>query len=177
MRATGCVAALAMVVVGCQSITRGSATADRADVPAYRASVSSSVEASASRSAAKEAERQARLAKEAVHRTCDLLSSSSVDAVAAVNAYVSAYNDNASDLVAKAGPAIVALNGSAAQVEGSLSDLLAPELTAALRAWVDASRALAGAIAADVGMTEFNAAVEGLNTAQQTALDRCDAAY
>ena len=52
------------------------------------------------------------------------LSTSSVNAVDAVNAFVVAYNGNAPDVDAKTGPAIAALNTSADQVASSLSEPL-----------------------------------------------------
>ncbi|WP_163802059.1 hypothetical protein [Mycolicibacterium sediminis] len=166
-----------MIVVGCQSITSGSASLDSADVPLYRASTSSSIEASVSSSAARESERQESVAKEAVHTSCEALSSSSVDAIAAVNGYVDAVNENSMDLVAKAGPAVDALNRTADVVAGSISDPLAPDLRDALTAWVDAARALASAIAADAQTSEFNSAIDRVNDSQGVALNLCDAAY
>lgn len=175
--ALGAAAAVAMVVVGCQSITDGAATLDGTDVPLYRASVSSSSAASASSSAAREFERQAKRTQAAVHTACDALSTTSVDAIGAVNGYVTAYNENAPDLVERVGPAVVALDASAAAVSEGITELLTPELAGALTEWVDASRALAAAISADAGMSEFNAAIDRVNGAQDAALDLCDAAY
>ena len=110
LRATGLVvgglAALAMVVVSCNSVTQGSATIDRADAPVYRASVSASAEESSASSSAQESERQASASNTAVHTSCEALSSSSVDAIDAVNKYVDAYNNNAPDIAASSGPAI-----------------------------------------------------------------------
>lgn len=173
----GCAAGLLMVVVGCQSVTQGDATVDAADPPVYRASVSASSEESAASSSARESQRQSSSSTKAVHTACDALSSTSVDAVAALNGYVGAYNDNAPDVVAKAVPAIDALNRSADEVAGSISEPLSPELRAALTGWVDAARALATAVAKDAGMDEFNSAVGRLNDSQAAALGLCDAAY
>ncbi len=166
-----------MVVVGCTSVTRGTPQIDVADAPAYRASVSASLEASASVSSARESERQASLTTEAVHNSCDALSSSSVDAIAAVNAYVDAFNEDSSDVLAKSGPAIDALNRSADLVTASLSDALSPQLRDGLVSWVDAARGVARAIAEEYGPAEFNAAVGHLNDAKSVALDLCDASY
>lgn len=166
-----------MIAVGCQSVTEGDATVDAADPPVYRASVSLSSEEAAASSSALESERQSSLTTKAVHTACEALSSSSVDAIAALNGYVAAYNDNAPDVVAKAAPAIDALHRSADLVAGSISDPLAPELKAALTGWVDAARALAAAVAGDAGMDDFNAAVGRLNDSQAAALRLCDAAY
>jgi hypothetical protein len=173
----GSLAALAMIVVGCNSVTQGSATIDRADAPVYRASVSASADESSSSSSARESERQASTSKEAVHTACEALSSSSVDAIDAVNKYVDAYNKNPADIGATAGPAIDSLNHTADLVTRSLSEPLSPDLKGALIGWADAARALAAAIAGNAGMDDFNAAIGKLNDSKTLALDLCDAAY
>ena len=173
----GGLAAIAMIIVGCTSITQGSAEIDRADAPVYRASVSASSEESAASSSSRESERQASLTTQAVHSSCEALSSSSVDAISAVNNYVDAFNKNAADAVAKAPPAIDALNHSADLVGRSVSDPLSPDLRDALNAWVDAARGLAAAIAGNFGPDEFNAAITKLNDTKTDALNLCDAAY
>jgi hypothetical protein len=173
----GSLAAMAMIIVGCTSVTQGSAEIDRADAPVYRASVSASIEESAASSSSRESERQASLTTQAVHSSCEALSSSSVDAITAVNNYVDAFNRNASDAAAKAPPAIDALNHSADVVGRSISDPLSPDLRDALNAWVDAARGLAAAIAGNFGPDEFNAAITKLNDTKTTALNLCDAAY
>lgn len=173
----GISAAAAMVVVGCSSVTEGSAQVDAAEAPVYRASVSASLEESAASSSARESERQSSITKEAIHSSCETLSSTSVEAITAVNAYVDAFNKNASDVPAKARPAIDALNHSADQVARSISDPLAPELRDALNAWVDAARGVATAIEGNYGPDEFNAAISKLNDTKTTALNLCDAHY
>ena len=173
----GGLAAGAMVIVGCTTITQGAAEIDRADAPVYRASVSASAQESAESSSSRESERQSSLTKQAVHSSCEALSSSSVDAITAVNNYVEAFNKSAADATAKAAPAIDALNHSADLVAGSVSDTLAPNLRDALNAWVDAARGLATAIAGYYGPDEFNAAISKLNDTKTTALNLCDAAY
>jgi hypothetical protein len=174
--ALGAPAGLAMVVVGCASVTGGTATVDKADAPIYQASVSASLAESAASSSTRESERQASITTEAVHTSCEAISNSSAEAISSVNAYVDAYNQNA-DVVASAGPAIGALNGSADQVSGSLSDPLGPELNGALTRWVDAARAVAAAIETDIGPSPFNDAINELNDSRTVALDLCDAAY
>ncbi len=174
--ALGVPAALAMVVVGCSSVTSGTATVDKADAPVYQASVSASIAESAASASARESERQASITKRAVHTSCEALSNSSAEAITAVNGYVDAYNQDA-DVAATARPAIDALNGSADQVAGSLSDPLGPELSGALTRWVDAARAVASAIATDIGPGPFNDAINQLNDSRTVALDLCDAAY
>ena len=54
----GSLAAAAMIIVGCTSVTEGTAKVDAADAPVYRASVSASIEESAASSSARESERQ-----------------------------------------------------------------------------------------------------------------------
>lgn len=173
----GLSAAAAMVVVGCSSVTEGSAQVDRAEAPVYRASVSASLEESAASSSARESERQSSITKEAIHSSCETLSSTSVDAITAVNAYVDAFNNNAGDAPAKAGPAIDALNHSADMVARSIADPVGPELKDALNGWVDAARGVATAIGGNYGPDEFNAAITRLNDTKTTALNLCDAAY
>lgn len=173
----GILAGMAMIIVGCNSVTSGTPTVDRADAPVYRASVSASIEESAASSSSRESERQASMTTQAIHTSCEALSSSSVDAITAVNNYVDAFNQNAADAAAKAPPAIDALNHSADQVARSVSDTLAPELRDALNAWVDAARGLATAIAGNYGPDEFNAAITKLNDTKTSALNLCDAAY
>ena len=173
----GSLAGFAMIVVGCTSVTSGSPTVNAGDAPLYRASVSASIEESAASSSSKESERQHASSTEAVHTSCEALSSSSVDSITAVNDYVKAFNDNAPDAAAKAGPAIDSLNHSADLVAQSISDPLSPELRDALNAWVDAARGVANAIAGNYGPDEFNSAVAKLNDVKTKALDLCDQAY
>lgn len=173
----GLSAAAAMVVVGCSSVTEGSAQVDAADAPVYRASVSASLAESAASSSARESERQVSITREAIHSSCETLSSTSVEAITAVNAYVDAFNRSAGDVPAKAGPAIDALNHSADMVARSIADPLGPELTNALNGWVDAARGVATAIAGNYGPDEFNAAITRLNDTKTTALNLCDASY
>lgn len=173
----GSLAGLAMIIVGCTSVTTGSAKVNAADAPVYRASVSASAEESAASSSSKEAERQQSMTTEAVHNSCEALASSSVDSITAVNDYVKAFNSNDPDAPSKAGPAIDSLNHSADSVAQSISDPLTPELRDALNAWVDAARGVANAIAGNYGPEEFNTSVSKLNDVKTTALDMCDAAY
>ena len=86
-----------------------------------------------------------------------------MDSITAVNDYVKAFNENAPDAQAKAGPAVDSLNHSADLVAPSISDPLSHELKDALNAWVDAARGVANAIAGNYGPDEFNAAVTKLN--------------
>ena len=176
-RVVGSLAGLAMIIVGCTSVTDGSPKVNATDAPLYKASVSASAEESAASSSSKEAERQESMATEAVHASCEALASSSVDSITAVNDYVQAFNSSAPDAPSKAEPAIDSLNQSADTVAASMSDPLSPELRDALNAWVDAARGVANAIAGNYGPDEFNAAVSTLNDVKTTAIDMCDAAY
>ncbi len=172
----GCLAAVAMVIVGCTSVTSGTVTVDKADAPLYRASISASAADSAESSSSKESERQKSSTTSAIHSSCEALSSSSVDAITAVNDYVGAYNENG-DVAGAARSAADALNQSADAVERSLTDLLGPDLHNALTEWVSAARAVATAISGDVGPDAFNDGVSRLNDAKTAALDMCDKAY
>ena len=174
--AVGSLAAVAMIIVGCTSVTPGAAEINRADAPVFRASVSASIQESSASSSSRESARQASSSTQAIHTSCDALSSSSVDAVTAVNNYVDAYNRN-DDVASKLGPAIDALNHSADAVARSISDPLAPDLRDALNAWVDAARGVANAIAGNYGPDQFNAAITKLNDTKTTALNMCDRAY
>ena len=166
----GVSAALAMVVVGCSSITNGNATADGVEAPDYRASVASSV-------AVSESEHQVAVTKAAVHTSCDALSSSTVAAIDAVNDYVDAFNNDAPEAPAKIGPAVDALNRSADQVVGSLSGSLSPDLTKVLNAWADSARQLAKVLSGNPGPDEFNDAIGQLNDSKTAAGAACAAAY
>ncbi|MBU8812312.1 hypothetical protein [Mycolicibacterium goodii] len=175
--ALGGSAVIAMVVVGCSTVTGGTAQVDPAEAPVYRASVSASIEASSLTSAARESERQATLTQRAIHTVCEDLSTSSVDAIDAVNAYIEAANNNSPDMAAKAGPAVDALNRSADLVTAGVNDTLPADLRGALTEWVDAVRAVSSAISGNASPDVFNAASDRSNAARTAALDRCDAAY
>ena len=87
-----------------------------------------------------------RSSKTAVHTSCEALSSSSVDAVDAVNAYVDAYNNNAPDIGgASPGPRSTRSIAALTWCRAACPTPLSPELTTALNGWVDAARALAAA--------------------------------
>jgi hypothetical protein len=173
---SGMAAGLMMAVLGCSSVTGGSATIDTADAPNYRASVSASVEASAATSSARESERQESLTTEAVHTACESMSTSSADAIDGLNVYVDATNAG-SDGIETEGPAAEALNGSADLVLADINETLPADIRDALNAWVDAARATAAAVLSRVPAGEFNDAVGLLNDSRAIALNLCDAAY
>lgn len=139
--------------------------------------MSVSISQSAASSSARESERQASLTTKAIHDTCETLSTSSADAIHAVNAYVSAFNSGAPDLSAAEGPAVDALNKSADAVAGSVTDAIPDELKAAFKDWVDGSHATASAILAHAGPQEFNSTIQSLNDTRSNALSLCDATY
>jgi hypothetical protein len=173
----GSLATLAMIIVGCSSVTDGSPKVNAKEAPIYRASMSASLEESAASSSARESERQESLTTEAIHNSCEALSSSSVDSITAVNDFVKAINENAPDAEAKRGPAVDSLNNSADLVARGISDPLPPELRDSLNAWVDAARGVANAIGGHYGPDEFNASVTRLNDTKTDALNLCDALY
>lgn len=114
---------------------------------------------------------------QAVQASCEAMSTSSADAIAAVNTYVDAFNSDPVGAEGGAQAAVDALNQSADLVSGSMTDTLPPELRDALNGWVDAARGVATAIAGNYPAEDFNSAIAQLNDSKTTALDRCDAAY
>jgi len=175
---TGLLATVLIVIVGCTTVSNGTAVVDTRAAPAYRTSVSISLSESAVTSSARESQRLASLTTAAVHRSCDVLAASSVDAITAVNAYVAAFNSGGStEAASKEGPAIDALNHTADAVSGSLGPELSPQLHDGLIGWADAARDVAGVISSHGSPDDFNAAVSRLNDAKSKALNLCDAAY
>ncbi|MGE2733304.1 hypothetical protein [Mycolicibacterium vaccae] len=175
--ASGILAAVAMVGVGCTNVTGGGAEVSDAEAAQYRASVAASSSAAAASSRAREAERQAAQTVEAIQRSCEQMSSSSAEAVGAVNTFVDGLNEGPATAAPAMGPAIDALNNSADLVNGTLSEALPPDLRDALNSWIGASRGVASAIAGNYPIEEINTAIARLNDAKTVALDRCDAAY
>lgn len=171
-------AALAVfAAAGCTTVTGGDAGVDAAEAPAYRTSVSVSSSQSVASSSARESERQAALTTAALRSSCETLSISSADAIDAVNAYVSAFNDEGGDVETTEGPAVDALNQSAAAVDDSVTDVMPPELSDAFAAWADGAFAAAEAISSQVTPAEFNEIIGELNDARSEALSLCDATY
>ena len=174
--ALGCVAAALIGIVGCTSVTNGTATPDTNVAPAYRQSVSASVSASSATSRVRESQRQQSLTTRAVHTSCDSLASSSKDAIDKVNAYVSAFNEGHSTGPAE-GPAIGALNDSATTVSNSFSDALSQQLRDAFNAYIDAAHGVANAIGTHASIPEFNRRVDQLNDTKTKALKLCLASF
>jgi K+-transporting ATPase c subunit len=112
-----------------------------------------------------------------MHSSCDTLSSTSADAIEAVNAYVSAYNEEGGDVESTESPAVDALIRSAEAVDASISDVMPPELVDALAGWVDGARSTAEAISSRVAPSEFNQVIGDLNDARSVASTLCDATY
>lgn len=171
------VAAVSMGAVACTSVTGGDATVNAGEAPAYRTSVSISSSQSAASSSSRESERQASMTTQAVHDTCETLSTTSADAIDAVNAYVDAFNKTGGDVAQAEGPAVDGLNQSADAVESSISDMVPKEVKDAFQAWIDGARATADAITGKASPSEFNKVVGQLNDARSSALQLCDATY
>jgi len=166
------------VVGGCTTVTGGHSTANGADVPVYRSSVTASVSASVSRSAARESERRESQTVEAIHAACETMSTTSADAIDAVNAYVDAMNgDAAEDPAAAEAPAADALNQSADEVAANLDGALPQEVRDALRAWIDAAHQAATTVPEHQSPEQFNVAIRRLNDTRSDALNLCDAHY
>ena len=164
-------AQLVLHAVGCFA-DHGIARATQAQV-AERAGVS----VSAASSSARESERQASLTTQAMHDTCETSSTTSADAIDAVNAYVRAFNQGGPNVTATEQPAVEALNQSADAVASSMTAAIPQDLKDAFDAWVDGARATAKATADRVSPSEFNNAVDSVNETRSVALTLCDATY
>jgi hypothetical protein len=105
------------------------------------------------------------------------LSTTSADAIDAVNAYVSAFNEADGDTTSAEGPAVDSLNQSADAVETSISDIVPDEVKDAFMEWVDGARTTAEAITGNVDPSEFNQVIDDLNAARSDVLRLCDATY
>lgn len=138
-------------------------------------SVSSSQ--SVASSSARESERQASMTTQAVHTSCETLATTSADAIDAVNAYVTAFNQEGGDMATTEGPAVDALEQSAEAVQGSLSDIVPKDLQGAFTDWVDRAQETADAIIKHAGPGQFNKIIGDLNDARSKALRLCDATY
>jgi hypothetical protein len=176
--AAGLTAAGLMVVVGCTSVTSGAPVADSNDAQSYRSWIANSLSQSAASVSERESTRRESATAEAVANACEVLSSTSVDAVTAINAYVNAAGKgNPADVAAKAQTAVDSLNRGADVITATLSTPLLPQMADALRAWVDATRAVAAAIGERYGQREFNAVVDSFNQANGAALDTCGGSH
>ncbi|ORB82967.1 hypothetical protein B1987_02960 [Mycobacterium kansasii] len=176
VQAFGCVAVLLMAILGCTSVTEGTATPDTKVAPAYRSSVSVSVSASSVTSSVRESQRQQSLTTKAIRSSCDTLATTSKDAIDKVNAFVAAFNAGRSTGPTE-GPAIEALNNTASSVTGSLSDALSRQMRDALNAYADAALAVANAIGTHAPTGEFNRRVDQLNDTKTKALKMCMASF
>lgn len=175
--AVGGMAALGFFTVGCTTVTGGGGTANSGEAPAYRTSVSLSSSQAAATSSARESERQAARTTQAVHDTCETLSTTSADAIDAVNAYVGAFNAPDGDTESTAGPAVDALDQSADAVEKSITEIVPEKLKDAFMAWVDGARTTSDAITRKAPPAEFNTIIDDLNGARSDVLRLCDATY
>jgi hypothetical protein len=166
-----------MVAMGCTATTEGDPTANAGEAPAYRTSISVSSSQSVASSIARESERQAAMTTQAVHTTCETLSTTSADAIDAVNAYVGAFNSDGADTAAAEGPAVDGLSQSADAVEKSITDIVPDEMKDAFMQWVDGARTTADAITRKASPSEFNEIINDLNAARTDVLQLCDATY
>jgi len=173
----GGAAGLCMAVVGCTAVTEGDPTANSGEAPAYRTSMAVSSSQSAASSSVRESQRQASMTTRAVHTTCETLSTTSADAIDAVNAYVGAFNDAGGDTSGTEGPAVDSLNQSAEAVQNSISDIVPDQVRDAFMEWVDGARATADAISRRADPSEFNQVIDELNAARSDVLRLCDATY
>jgi hypothetical protein len=173
-QALGMTATSLLVVVGCTSITAGTPAVNTSDAASYRAWAAESSSRSASEASARESTRRESMTAEAVADGCELFSSSSVDVVTAINGYVNASaGGNEEDVQIKAQAAVDVLNRAADSVGSSLNTPLLPAMADAFRVWVDATRAVAKAIAERYAQPEFNADVGKFNQANNDALNTC----
>jgi hypothetical protein len=163
-------------LLGCTAVVDGSAHVDARDAPEYRTSVSSSISESAASSSAKESEHQQSATTEAVHTACEAMSTSSADAIDALNSFVDSMNARG-DPTATEGPAAAALNSSADQVGSGLSATLPQDMQDAFNSWIDAAHAAATAVTGHLSPSDFNDAVTRLNDSRANALNLCDARY
>lgn len=166
-----------VLAMGCTSTTGGDPSADAGDAPAYRTSMSVSSSQSVASSRARESQRQAAMTTQAVHTTCETLSTTSADAIDAVNGYVGAFNADAADTAAAEGPAVDELRRSAEAVEKSITDVVPDEMRKAFMQWVDGARTTADAITRRASPSEFNQIINRLNSARSDVLRLCDATY
>jgi hypothetical protein len=165
-----------MGIVGCTTVTNGTATPDTKVAPAYRQSVSASVSASAATSSIRETQRQQSLTTRAVRTSCDSLATTSSAAIDKVNAFVGAFNAGRNTGPME-GPAIDALNDSASTVANSFSDALSTQMKDAFNAYIDAARGVANAIGTHAPTGEFNKRVNQLNDTKTKALKLCLASF
>ncbi len=174
----GLIATALLVVVGCTSIKDGTPAADTADAASYRTWVANSLSQSAAAASERESTRRESETAEAVANACEVLSSTSVEAVTAINAYVSAVATRQdADVAAKAQAAVDTLNHGADVVATSANTALWPQMADGFRAWVDAARGVAKAIAERYGQQEFNAEVDKFNQANENVLDMCGGSH
>lgn len=172
----GAAAAALIGIAGCTTVVDGSGGVDSSDAPAYRASVTTSLAESAASSSAKETERQLSSTTMAVHSACETMSTSSADAVDALNSFVASINTGADPTITE-GLAGAALSNSADLVATSINSTLPQAIQDAFNAYSDAARSVATALLGHLPPAEFNTAATRLNDTRANALNLCDAAY
>ena len=174
----GLIATTLLMVLGCTKVSDGTPASDANDARSYRAWMADSMSQSAAAASERESTRRESETAVAVADACETLSSTSVEVVTAINGYVNAVaTGHEPDVSAKAQSAADTLNRGADTVAGRLNTALWPQMADAFRAWVDATRAVAKAIAERYGQQEFNAEVDKFNQANETALDTCGGSH
>jgi hypothetical protein len=141
------------------------------DVPAGRATGSGPNAGAASSSLSRGSERP-RIASQSRHGACSSLATTAGEAIDKVNVFVAAFNAGQSTGPAE-GPAVDALNNSAAAVSNGLSDSGSQQLRDAFNAYIDAARGVANAIGTHASSGEFNQRVNQLNDTRTKALNLC----
>jgi hypothetical protein len=176
--AAGLIATAVLTLVGCTNIKAGAPAADTNDARSYRTWVADSLSQSAAAASERDSTRRESETAEAVANACETLSSTSVDVVTAINAYVNVVaSRHEADVAGKAQAAVDTLNRGADSVATSLNTALLPQVADAFTAWVDATRAVATAIGERYSQQEFNAEVDKFNHANETALDMCGGSH
>jgi hypothetical protein len=170
--ALGCIAAALMGIVGCTTVTNGTAAPDTKVAPVYRQSVSASVSASSVTSSVRESQRQQSLTTKAVRTACATLATTSKNAIDKTNDFVKAFNSGRGTGPSE-GPAIDALNDSATTVGNSFNDAMSQQIKDAFNAYIDAAHAVASAIGTHAPTSEFNKRVDQLNDTKKKALKLC----
>ncbi|WP_254206123.1 hypothetical protein [Nocardia alni] len=160
--------ATGLVVAGCSSSVRGTATVNQADAAAYRTEMASS-------SAAASSSRKAAATAKAVSDNCTPFRGTTSVAVTKYNEFVDAHDANAPDQDAKRDTAAQTLEDAARAVESRVNSAggdLPPDMAAKFTTYVNAARALA----AESRKMTYTAPVGPLNDASKVVNDSLNAA-
>lgn len=154
-------AALAILVVGCNKVVEGTSSVDTSAAPEYRTSVSHSRSASAAASST-----------QAVRGACSTFSETTTNAIDVVNKYVDAVNSNG-DTGETEGPAVDALNDAADTVSGAVNDAMPADLRDTFSSYADAARLVADAISARAPGAVYNTRIDQLNDIRNKGMQQC----